>query len=347
MFNAARWLDRCLEGAIAQDPNYILIWDDGSEDESLEIARQWASRDERIAVQAASHGGVCRSRNALIAWAMGLGVEWLQFCDADDVLLPGKVARQIAAADPETDVLWCDNLQIDYDRHPVALWRYTYFNPVGYYYPPLPGCWLIRQRLFWRMGDLRFDVDFERHMNDLDFWLQICQEHSQRTPFVGFVRRAGWSPSQITADRFSQPEKQRMFAKHPWIVQCRPIVKVEQLTPGGDRTFLASPVDCPPGPPITIDLSPYTNPTEDTARLDQLLRQLARRNHPANISVVWPWDAPIAWIRSCQVQSSLTFVNQPAPDAWIVREGGDPLPGNPFEWFDPSIRELAELSRGG
>lgn len=347
VYNAARWLDRCLEGAIAQNPKYVLIWDDGSDDESLAIARRWAESDPRIAVQASRHSGVCRSRNALIAWAIGLEVEWMQFCDADDVLLPGKVGRQIAEALPESDVLWCDNLQIDYDRQPVGLWRYTYFNPAGYYYPPLPGCWLLHRRLFSRLPDLRFDVSFERHMNDLDFWLTISQERTQRTPFVGFVRRAGWSPSQITADRLNQPEKRMMFLKHPWLSQVRSIVKVEQLVSGGDRTYLGSPLDCPSGLPVVIDLSPFIDSVQDTARLEQVLRTLACRNHPVTISVVWPWDAPIDWIRLNQIQQPLSFVNQARDGDWVIRSGDDPLPGPAFEWFNPTIEELVELCHPG
>ncbi|MEN9662536.1 MAG: hypothetical protein RL324_1485 [Verrucomicrobiota bacterium] len=93
--NAEPWLAETLESALAQTwpAKEIIVVDDGSTDRSLEIARGFESRGVRIISQ--PNAGASAARNA--AWRASRG-EWLQFLDADDLLAPDKIERQMQCA---------------------------------------------------------------------------------------------------------------------------------------------------------------------------------------------------------------------------------------------------------
>lgn len=90
-FNAERWIRQAIESALAQSEveSEVLVVDDGSTDSSLEIIKSFGSR---IRWESGPNQGGNVARNRLLAAARG---EWLQYLDADDYLLPDKIARQL------------------------------------------------------------------------------------------------------------------------------------------------------------------------------------------------------------------------------------------------------------
>jgi len=90
--NAAPWLAETLESALAQTwpEKEIILVDDGSTDESPSIARQFAACGIRCLVQ--PNRGASTARNRGIRESRG---EFLQFLDADDLLSPEKIERQV------------------------------------------------------------------------------------------------------------------------------------------------------------------------------------------------------------------------------------------------------------
>ena len=115
--NAMPWLDACLASCATQDyegPLEVSIFDDSSTDGSDACIRAWAGRLEDAGVRCvcsgnrwpgsdgngvtdptAPAGGAGRARNKAVAQSSG---SFLCFLDADDVMLPGRVRRQLAAA---------------------------------------------------------------------------------------------------------------------------------------------------------------------------------------------------------------------------------------------------------
>lgn len=94
-YNAQAWLDAALASAAGQTwPRCeIIVVDDGSTDGSLALARQWEARGP-IRVLAQPNRGAAAARNAALRASRG---EWIQYLDADDVLAPDKIARQLEA----------------------------------------------------------------------------------------------------------------------------------------------------------------------------------------------------------------------------------------------------------
>ena len=96
-FNAEKWIRDCVKSALAQtwSCKEIIIVDDGSRDATLEIARSYSSPDVRVASQ--DHRGASVARNRALSLAQGDYIQWL---DADDLLAPDKIARQLEGTEP-------------------------------------------------------------------------------------------------------------------------------------------------------------------------------------------------------------------------------------------------------
>jgi glycosyltransferase involved in cell wall biosynthesis len=93
-YNAQKWIGYTLESAVAQTwpRKEIIVVDDGSTDGTGEIARRFTSRG--VTVIATKNGGFCAAQNRLYKQSQG---DYIQFLDADDLLAPDKIERQLAA----------------------------------------------------------------------------------------------------------------------------------------------------------------------------------------------------------------------------------------------------------
>ena len=92
-FNAQQWIADTLLSAVTQtwERKEIIIVDDGSTDQTLAIARQFESNWVRVVTQ--KNQGAASARNMALSLCQGDYIQWL---DADDILAPDKVARQMA-----------------------------------------------------------------------------------------------------------------------------------------------------------------------------------------------------------------------------------------------------------
>jgi len=95
-FNAENWIHDCVSSAMAQTwpRREIIVVDDGSSDKTLEIARGLESGVVKVVTQ--ENTGACGARNKALSLAQGDYIQWL---DADDLLHPEKIARQLKRAD--------------------------------------------------------------------------------------------------------------------------------------------------------------------------------------------------------------------------------------------------------
>lgn len=92
-YNSSRWLRDSVGSALAQTwPNKeIIIVDDGSKDDTLSVARSFEAANVKVVTQ--PNTGAPGARNHALRLAQGDFIQWL---DADDVLHPEKIARQLA-----------------------------------------------------------------------------------------------------------------------------------------------------------------------------------------------------------------------------------------------------------
>ncbi len=110
VYNAAPYLVQCIESLLYQTHRdlQIILVDDGSTDNSLEIVKRYTAEDERITHYSQSHGGQSVARNLGLHYATG---DYISFIDSDDYLDVDFYAVLLSAFHPDTDVV-----QIGYRR---------------------------------------------------------------------------------------------------------------------------------------------------------------------------------------------------------------------------------------
>lgn len=85
IYNREKFLDRCISSIINQTYSNIevILIDDGSTDNSLQICNSFAAKDSRIKVFSQKNGGVSKARNTGLQVAIG---EYILFVDSDDFI---------------------------------------------------------------------------------------------------------------------------------------------------------------------------------------------------------------------------------------------------------------------
>jgi len=102
-FNAERYVREAIESALAQTYQNVevVVVDDGSTDGSVDVIRSFGPR---IIWEAGPNRGACAARNRALALSSG---EFINFLDADDLLLPEKVEKQLhLLASDEADIVF-------------------------------------------------------------------------------------------------------------------------------------------------------------------------------------------------------------------------------------------------
>jgi|GEM_PF-123086 len=91
-YNAEKWIAETMRSALAQtwEPKEIIVVDDGSTDQTSEILRKFESESVRVLTQ--KNQGAASARNKAFSMSHGDYIQWL---DADDLLAPDKIARQM------------------------------------------------------------------------------------------------------------------------------------------------------------------------------------------------------------------------------------------------------------
>jgi glycosyltransferase involved in cell wall biosynthesis len=104
-YNGARFLQQCLDSALGQSWRdlEVLVVDDGSGDESVAIARDYARRDPRVRVHVNPQNlGLVENWNRCVALARG---RWIKFLFQDDYLEPTCLSRMLEAASDDTTLV--------------------------------------------------------------------------------------------------------------------------------------------------------------------------------------------------------------------------------------------------
>ena len=98
-FNAEEWIASTIRSALKQtwERKEIIVVDDGSTDRTLAIAREFES--DGVLVVEQKNQGASTARNKAFSLSHGDFIQWL---DADDILGPDKIRRQLEALGPTT-----------------------------------------------------------------------------------------------------------------------------------------------------------------------------------------------------------------------------------------------------
>ncbi len=141
VYNAEKYLEQCIDSILAQTYECleIIVVNDGSTDNSLQICTQYAKKDERIRVVNQKNHGNTRARKEGLAYATG---NYICFADSDDWMKNNAIQalyEMITASDADVAAgnyhIWRDNQIVEMPLHlPEGMyeteedWKQLYAN---------------------------------------------------------------------------------------------------------------------------------------------------------------------------------------------------------------------------
>lgn len=215
VYNGEAYLLRAIDSVLEQTYGHVeaVVVNDGSTDASGEVAESAAQRDARVKVVHTVNMGLSAARNNGMRQATG---EMFGFLDADDWILPHKLATQVEALNrhPEADLVYGDYEL--YNEADQSFW------PLRRGEPPRPFAeilayrnWfavtvpILRRRLADRVGG--FDETL-RAAEDWDYWYR-CAQVAQFVYLPGIVAVYRQHAGQMHRDRARMREVHRRFVE--------------------------------------------------------------------------------------------------------------------------------------
>lgn len=130
VYNVEQYLKQCIESVINQTYRNleIILVDDGSTDNSLNLCNYYAYKDERIRVISKEHGGMVRARKTGVSYATG---KYLAYVDADDWIELDTYEKAFAAIEEQDVDLLLYGLIEEYEDASIEKLNTL---PDGYYY---------------------------------------------------------------------------------------------------------------------------------------------------------------------------------------------------------------------
>jgi glycosyltransferase involved in cell wall biosynthesis len=200
-YNGAAYLRDTIESVLNQTfpPFEYLIVNDGSTDNSLEIAASFA---DRVSIVSKPNGGLCSARNFGLERTSG---DYILFLDADDLLYPQALEQLARGAlnSPASIQMMGATYFRDTPRNAVRtrMPDFEQFLPeilVRNLVPPL--CWLVPREVANRVG--YFDTGL-RYLEDWDYWVRAALAGAalHNCHFVGALYRVHAASMTRTADQ--------------------------------------------------------------------------------------------------------------------------------------------------
>ena len=212
MFNAEKYIESALDSVFNQTYTHleVVIVDDGSSDESVEIVNNLNSDIVRLIQQ--ENSGPAAARNRGVKEASG---QWIAFLDADDIWEVNKVEAQLASLG---NAKWgyCDSLfmggpndgrrdsELNAKHQGMVLQQLTCANFIG-----TSGV-IIERAVFLQSGG--FDGAL-RSIQDWDLWLRIASEYEVSYCNQALVRYRVHSESTSRSARKTLPNHKRVIDK--------------------------------------------------------------------------------------------------------------------------------------
>lgn len=215
-YNASQFINRCIESVIAQTFSgwELIIVNDGSSDNSLNICYGYAAVDSRIKVINKRNGGVSSARNLGIQEANGY---WITFLDADDTLPQNslKIFTDFAEFEGEKpDIIFCGFNVISKKPFPIIIPKcykasvnslaLELFKPTDYPYQGYVWSKLYKKEIITKF-DIRFDenIIFNEDRLFTFKYLSHCKIGVYSTyPVYNYYQTEGGAMSSINGPNF-------------------------------------------------------------------------------------------------------------------------------------------------
>lgn len=216
-YNSQRFLVLALESILKQNffDFEFLIVNDASIDQSPQILRQYATKDQRLKIITNSENlGLTKSLNKALALAKG---KYIARMDDDDISLPSRFQKQFQFMEQNKDVALCGTMgfiinekgervgQKNLAVSPRAIKKKLLFNN-----QLLHSSWFLRRAILDEVGF--YDESFKK-AQDYEFILRLAQNHKiENLPehLIEWRRRPG-------SLSFADKKQQKYALKARWL----------------------------------------------------------------------------------------------------------------------------------
>lgn len=175
-YNHAHYLVECIDSILAQTSKdwECIIVNDGSTDNTAEIAREQADRDDRITVLNKDNAGLSEARNSGIKQARGIYILPL---DADDKIAPDYISKALSIFDdtPETDLVYCN---ADFFGDVNEPWYIKEFSLYNLAISNVIFCSAVYRKSAWQKVN-GYDKNLHRGLEDWEFWISILKNNGR------------------------------------------------------------------------------------------------------------------------------------------------------------------------
>jgi glycosyltransferase involved in cell wall biosynthesis len=187
-YNQAEYLDEALQSVLDQTYNNweCIIVNDGSPDNTEEIARVWMVKDLRFKYLFQENSGLCSARNMGISHAQG---EFILPLDADDIIAKHylNLAVQSFAKDNSLKVIYCRAEKFGIE---TGLWELPSFTLYNLSRNNLIFCSAFFKKKDWELVG-GYDINMLYGWEDWEFWIAILKNggNVKQLNEVGFYYR--------------------------------------------------------------------------------------------------------------------------------------------------------------
>ncbi|MGV0966539.1 glycosyltransferase family 2 protein [Empedobacter falsenii] len=185
-YNQAQYLEECLQSVLDQTyQNWeCIIVNDGSLDNTEEVAIRWVEKDTRFVYLKKENGGVASARNAGIDKAKG---EWILPLDGDDKINSEYLAKAQLLFSSEVDLVYCNAVFFGEINEDWQLPLYDYSKLLS---SNMIFCSAFYKKTSWKKVN-GYDSNLIYGYEDWEFWISILDEESKVMKLVynGFAYR--------------------------------------------------------------------------------------------------------------------------------------------------------------
>ena len=244
-YNGERFVGEQIESVQAQTYGnwHLLVSDDCSTDGTLAVVRRYAAEDERIRIvsEGVRHGGAKENFFALMAKSEA---PYAMFCDQDDVWLPEKVEKSLAAlralenehGEDAPLLVFCDMKVVDSELNVIheSFEKSSHFDPSRLAFRQLlahnvaAGCCMILNKLLVEVCQQSNGEGVEMH----DWWAMLVASAFGQIGFIdeplSLYRQHG--TNEVGANEYSPVER----AKNKGFMVNQFVLSAEQARAFGD-----------------------------------------------------------------------------------------------------------------
>ncbi|WP_294078923.1 glycosyltransferase family 2 protein [Proteiniphilum sp. UBA5384] len=235
-YNQAEYMDECLQSVLDQTyANWECIMvNDGSPDNTEEIALKWQNRDSRFIYLKKENGGLSNARNYGIAKATG---KFILPLDCDDKIGPDYILLAIKVFHSRQDigVVYCQ--AVFFDKH-TGKWKLPAFDKRYLLCSNHIFCSGIFLKDDWsQIGG--YDENMKQGWEDWEFWINLLytlNKNAYRINYTGFYYRR--KENSMGDNVFNSQQTQLkiyeyVYSKHKALYDCNfphPIIAYKKLT---------------------------------------------------------------------------------------------------------------------